>query len=149
VAILNAQQLLNYNRSMDKHNIDGLLGFEYDSFRAQNLNYNSSHELIPGFISYVNFVGRYNGGTFSTPGGGEDIRSMVSYFGRVNYNYNDKYFLQGSLRHDGSSKFKLKDKRWGTFWSVGAGWRISAEDFMASTSSWLNELKLRSSYGVI
>src|SRR5690606_20301692 len=49
VAILNAQQLLNYNRSMDKHNIDGLLGFEYDSFRAQNLNYNSSHELIPGF----------------------------------------------------------------------------------------------------
>ena len=149
VMILNAQQLLNYNKSVGDHTIEGLLGFEYDSFRSQTLNYNSSHELIPGFITFVNFVGRYNGGTFSTPGGSEDIRRMISYFGRANYSYKDRYFLQGSLRHDGSSKFKLKDKRWGTFWSVGAGWRISQEDFMKNTSDWLNELKLRSSYGVI
>lgn len=149
VMILNAQQLLNYNNKFGDHFVEGLLGFEYDSFRSQTLNYNSSHELIPEFITYANFVGRYNGGTFSAPGGGEDIRRMVSYFARGNYNYKDKYFLQASLRRDGSSKFKLKDRRWGTFWSVGAGWRISQEDFMKGTSSWLDELKLRSSYGVI
>ena len=149
VMIMNAQQLLNYNKTFGDHVVEGLLGFEYDSFRSQSLNYNSSHELIPGFSTFANFVGRYNGGTFSAPGGGEDIRRMVSYFGRGNYSYKDRYFLQGSLRHDGSSKFKLVDKRWGTFWSVGAGWRISQEEFMQSASSWLNELKLRSSYGVI
>lgn len=149
VMILNAQQLLNYNNQFGDHTIEGLLGFEYDSYHSQTLNYNSSNELIPEFITFANFVGRYNGGTFASPGGGEDIRRMASYFGRANYNYKDKYFLQASLRRDGSSKFKLKDKRWGTFWSVGAGWRISQEEFMKGTSSWLNELKVRSSYGVI
>jgi len=149
VMIMNAQQLLNYNQTFGQHVVEGLLGFEYDSFHSQNLNYNSSNELIPEFITYANFVGRYNGGTFSNPGGGEDRRRMISYFARGNYSYMDRYFLQASLRHDGSSKFKLKDRRWGTFWSVGAGWRISQEEFMSNTSDWLNELKLRSSYGVI
>src|SRR5690606_18044631 len=83
------------------------------------------------------------------PGGGIDKRRMESYFARGNYNYADKYFAQFSVRRDGSSKFKLKDKRWGTFWSVGGGWRISGEDFMASASNWLDDLKVRASYGII
>ncbi len=149
VTILNAQQLLNYNKTFSDHSIEALAGYEYDSFQSQNLNYNSSYELIPGFINYVNFVGRYNGGTFSNPGGSEDKRRMMSYFARVNYNYKDRYFLQGSIRRDGSSKFKLPENRWGTFWSLGGGWRISQESFMQESSSWLNELKLRASYGVI
>lgn len=149
VMIMNAQQLLNYNKTFADHTIEALAGYEYDSFHAQNLNYNSSYELVPGFMSYVNFVGRYNGGTFSNPGGGEDKRRMISYFARANYNFKDKYFVQGSIRRDGSSKFKLPENRWGTFWSVGGGWRISQEEFMKDASSWLNELKLRASYGVI
>src|SRR5690606_26130206 len=76
VMILNAQQLLNYNKSFGDHTIEGLVGYEYDSFRSQTLNFNSSHELIPGFATFVNFVGRYNGGggAIATPGGSEDIR---------------------------------------------------------------------------
>lgn len=149
VAILNAQQLLNYNKTVGLHTIEGLLGHEYDSFKSEGLNYRSSYELIPDFISYANFVGRYDGGTFSNPGGSIDIRNMESYFARGNYNYDNKYFLQGSVRRDGSSKFKLPENRWGTFWSVGAGWRISSEKFMKSSSDWLNDLKVRASYGII
>lgn len=149
VASLNTQQLLNYNKTVGLHSIEGLLGHEYDSFKVEGLNYRSSYELIPNFLSYANFVGRYDGGTFSNPGGSIDRRTMESYFVRANYNYDNKYFFQGSVRHDGSSKFKLVENRWGTFWSVGAGWRISSEDFMKNTSSWLDDLKLRASYGII
>ena len=147
--ILNLQQLLNYSKTIGLHNIEALLGHEYDSFKNEQLNYRSSYALIDDFASYINFVGRYDGGTFPNPGGGEDKRTMESYFSRVNYNYNDRYFFQGSVRRDGSSKFKLKDKRWGTFWSVGGGWRIDSEQFMENSKSWLDLLKIRGSYGVI
>lgn len=72
--------------------------------------------------------------------------SMRSYFGRINLNWDDKYILEANLRADGSSKFAA-DRRWGYFPSVSAGWRITQESFMNGTSSWLNLLKLRASYG--
>lgn len=149
VTIMNTQQLLNYNKTVGSHSIESLLGHEYDSYQFEGLNYRSSYELIENFPAYANFVGRYDGGTFADPGGGINKRTMESYFARVNYNYADKYFAQASVRRDGSSKFKLKDKRWGTFWSVGGGWRINGEEFMANTSHWLDELKVRASYGII
>ena len=61
----------------------------------------------------------------------------------------DKYYLSASVRRDGSSKFKYSENRWGTFWSIGAGWRISSEGFMEATKSWLDNFKVRASYGVI
>lgn len=72
--------------------------------------------------------------------------AMRSYFGRINLNWDNKYLLEANLRADGSSKF-APDKRWGYFPSVSAGWRISEENFMREASSWLNQLKLRASYG--
>ncbi len=72
--------------------------------------------------------------------------AMRSYFGRINLNWDDKYLLEANLRADGSSRF-APDKRWGYFPSVSAGWRISEEAFMRESSSWLNHLKLRASYG--
>ena len=147
--VLNTQQLLNYNKEIDLHHVDVMLGHEFNKYNRDNLNYNSAYSLIPDFLGYVNFVGRYTGGTFSTPGGGYSVNAMESYFGRANYIYNDKYYGELSLRRDGSSKFKYKENRWGTFWSVGAGWRISQEEFMQGTSHWLNNMKLRGSYGVI
>lgn len=149
VTIMNAQQLLNYNTSFDKHSLEALAGHEYDSYKSEGLNYRSSYELIPDFLSYSNFVGRYDGGTFSNPGGAIDVRRLESFFARGNYNYDNRYFLQGSIRRDGSSKFKLPENRWGTFWSVGGAWRVSSEKFMESTKSWLQDLKLRASYGII
>ena len=72
--------------------------------------------------------------------------AMRSYFGRINLNWDDKYLLEANLRVDGSSKF-APDRRWGYFPSVSAGWPISEERFMNATSSWLNQLKIRASYG--
>ena len=71
---------------------------------------------------------------------------MISYIGRVNYEYANKYLLSGSIRRDGSSKF-APGKKWGTFPSVSAGWRISEESFLKDLQA-ISELKLRASYGV-
>lgn len=73
--------------------------------------------------------------------------SMVSFFGRVNYSLMDRYLFQASLRTDGSSVL-AKGKKWGAFPSVSAGWRMSEEAFMAGTRSWLDNLKLRLSWGL-
>ena len=72
--------------------------------------------------------------------------AMHSYFGRINLNWDDKYLLEANFRADGSSRFSPKN-RWGYFPSVSAGWRISEEKFMAPSSLWLDQLKIRASYG--
>ncbi|MDE5923097.1 MAG: SusC/RagA family TonB-linked outer membrane protein, partial [Muribaculum sp.] len=72
--------------------------------------------------------------------------AMRSYFGRINLSWDDKYMLEANFRADGSSKF-APGHRWGYFPSVSAGWRISEESFMKATRSWLDNLKLRASYG--
>lgn len=72
--------------------------------------------------------------------------AMRSYFGRVNLNWDNKYLLEANIRADGSSKF-APEHRWGYFPSVSAGWRISEERFMNATASWLDNLKIRASYG--
>lgn len=149
VTILNTQQLLNYVKDIDKHHFDAMAGHEFNTYHLENINFKSAYELIPNFVSDVNFVGRYVGGTFSSPSTGEVKRAMESYFGRARYIYDNKYYAEASLRRDGSSKFKNEDDRWGTFWSLGGGWRISSESFMESTAHWLNNLKVRASYGVI
>ena len=73
--------------------------------------------------------------------------SMVSFFGVADYNYDNKYFFQGSVRADGSSLFGSENK-WGVFWSVGGSWNITKENWMASTKDWLSLAKIRASYGV-
>jgi TonB-linked SusC/RagA family outer membrane protein len=147
----NTQQLLNYSHDFDKHHVDALAGHEYNQYTNEYMKYTSSYELVSGYIAYANFVGRYNpGGTrFSGPGGDMSKLAMESYLGRANYIYDGKYYASASLRRDGSSKFKYAEDRWGTFWSIGGGWRISSEEFMQPTASWLNNLKVRASYGVI
>ena len=74
----------------------------------------------------------------------EEVRN--SYFGMLSYNYKERYFLDASIRRDGSSLF-AKDNRWGTFGAVAAMWNITNESFMESSKSWLNDLQLRVSYG--
>jgi len=81
----------------------------------------------------------------STNGNGGDIFSRNSYLGRLNYAFDNKYLLTATLRRDGSSKIS-PDERWGTFPSVGLGWRISEESFMQDVQ-WLDNLKLRTSWG--
>ena len=75
----------------------------------------------------------------------ESKNTLMSYFGRVNYSYKDRYLLSASIRRDGSSRFG-KDTKWGVFPSASVGWRISDEDFMANID-WLSSLKARVSWG--
>lgn len=147
-ASMTTQQIVNYNQDIAEHHIDAMAGHEYYQYDYDLIRYGSAYSLIHDFTGYVNFLGTQTYSTFgSTVGGNINKYTMESYFGRANYIYNDKYYLSASIRRDGSSKFK-KD-RWGTFWSVGGGWRISAEPWMEGTSDWLDNLKVRASYGVI
>lgn len=148
--VFNTQQLINYNQDMGKHHVDALIGHEYYQYDYEELNLASAHSLINDFQGYVNFLGTASYSTFGQgAGGGLQKLRMESYFARANYIYDNKYYLSASLRRDGSSKFKKLENRWGTFWSVGGGWRISAEPWMEGTSTWLDNLKVRASYGVI
>lgn len=149
--VIDAQQLLNWNKDFGKNSVTAMAGHEYYQMWNQSLAYTSAYSLINDFTGSGNFTSRYNTGRapFGSPGAGGDRVAMESYFGRVGYNYAGKYFFDGSVRRDGSSKFRYNDERWGTFWSAGLGWDLAAESFMQSASTWLNDLKLRASYGVI
>ena len=76
--------------------------------------------------------------------------ALLSFFGRINYSFKDRYLLEANLRYDGSSRF-ADGHRWGLFPSVSAGWRVSEEDFWknSSLSNVFDNLKLRASYGVL
>jgi TonB-linked SusC/RagA family outer membrane protein len=148
--IINTQQILTYNQDFDKHHVDAMLGHEYEDLNRDDLNFGTGYELIPGYAIAGNFIGRYvnaGGENSTTPGFSTNIYRTESYLSRFNYNYDSKYYLSGSLRRDAASKF-TKDNRWGTFWSVGAGWRFSEESFLKEMKTWLDNAKLRASYGV-
>ena len=145
---VNMQQTLNWNHDYGKHHVDALIGHEYNWWKNQTLNYKAAYSLIDNFDSFTNFLWHNAGGTFSSIGGGEDREALEGYFLRANYNYANKYYVTGSVRFDGSSKFRNVSDRWGTFWSIGGAWRISAEPW-AADATWLTDLKLRADYGVI
>lgn len=74
--------------------------------------------------------------------------AMISWFARINYDFADKYLLEANIRADASSRF-AKGNRWGYFPSFSGAWRISEENFMASTRNWLSNLKIRASWGIM
>ena len=133
---------LSYAKTIaEVHNLDGLLGYEIDDQYRDYLSGYATNFATPDKNDISN-------GKKTESVGGSDTRTrMVSYIGRVNYNYDNKYFLGGSYRVDGSSRLQ-RSHRWGSFWSVSGAWRIIEEDFMKPTSDWLTDLKLRASYGV-
>lgn len=134
-------QLLNYTKSFDKHNLKVLVAHESLEMRY-NYFYGARTEMIAdGNTELINFV------TATDVYSYEDNSNDESYFGRVNYDYDGKYFLSASYRQDGTSKF-ASDKRWGDFYSVGAAWRLDKESFIED-KDWIDMLKLRASYGEI
>ena len=131
-----------------KHNFDILVGTEYGESRPDfgfSLNATSSNSVFGDMThAYMTYMKNNNAAAVTgTPC--DDSRSM-SYFGRVNYNFDEKYMLSAIMRADGNSKF-APGKRWGYFPSVSAGWVISNEKFMEKTASWLDFLKLRAGWG--
>lgn len=137
---LTANEVLSWNKSFGGHDIRALIGHENYRWDAQNLSANMSGFVFPGQTELDNGTG-----IFGPPSSYLDKHRIESYFGSVNYTLNNKYLVSGSYRTDGSSRFK-DDVRWGNFYSAGLGWRISQEDFM-KTIPWINEMKLKGSYG--
>ncbi|MCX2493859.1 TonB-dependent receptor [Pedobacter sp. PF22-3] len=152
IDILNKSQVLegyfNYDKTFGKHSLKLLGGYSWQedrtndgfgvrtqNFSNDNLSYNNLFLSNPSLLSQIAF----NDAPIST------LR-LISYYGRVQYNYNEKYLFQASLRDDGSSAFG-KNNRWGLFPAVSAGWRIIGEDFM-KTVPVISDLKLRAGYGV-
>lgn len=124
----------------DKHNLNVMIGSS-----AQNNVYNNMSASVQGFLSDKNSQ-LSNGLNSPTVGGGKSEWSLLSFMGRVNYNYDDKYLLTLTMRRDGSSRFS-KDNRWGTFPSVAAAWRLSDEAFYKK-NKWVNDIKVRAGFGV-
>ncbi|MFA7116742.1 MAG: TonB-dependent receptor [Bacteroidales bacterium] len=136
---VNMQQLLTYNHSFGKHSLDVLVGHETNSHNFRYIQGVKENFLIPDNPELDNAARILGVSSYSS---NTALQSIIS---RVQYNYDYKYFLTGSYRRDASSKF-AKDVRWGDFWSVGASWRLEQEEFMKGIS-WINNLKLKASYG--
>ncbi len=135
--------LLNFNKSFDDtHNFDGVLGFSMQ----QNTNddiYGKAYD----YVSEADLMHVLNAGTNpvdSRTSGGKSQLSLMSYFGRVNYNFREKYMFSVNFRADGSSRF-LGDNKWGFFPSVSGAWRVNQEEFFAVES--ISNLKLRVNWG--
>lgn len=130
---------LTYSHQFGKHGVDVLLGQEAVKQRYENIYTMGTKFPFDGIIELAAAATPVSSNSSITE------KRISSLFSRANYNYDEKYFLTASLRRDGSSIFG-EDKRYGTFWTVGGGWRIGREDFLSS-ASWVDELKLKASYG--
>ncbi|GHB65880.1 SusC/RagA family TonB-linked outer membrane protein [Persicitalea jodogahamensis] len=139
IASYNLNQLLNYDKSFGNHTVGVLVGHENFQVTDNNLTGSRANQILDGNVELINFTNttnlnsRYN------------IRRVEGYFSRVNYDYNEKYFVSASVRRDGSSKF-FRDTRWGTFYSISGAWRLDQESFIKAIPT-INLLKIRSSYG--
>jgi TonB-dependent starch-binding outer membrane protein SusC len=136
----NFYQTLNWGRNFaEQHTFNLLLGFSMESFNNSNFN-----GYIEGFLG--NELTELNAGTINKDVGGSSSESkLMSYFGRTNYNFDDRYLLEFSFRYDGSSRF-AEGNRWGFFPSFSAAWNIHRETFMENITGIYN-LKLRGSWG--
>lgn len=130
----------NYDKAFGKHAINLLAGYEHYNYKESEV-YGANDHLFDPFMSELNnALGKAQMSARSY------TNHMVrdGYFFRGDYNYNDIYFAEASLRRDGSSIF-APGHRWGTFWSASAGWTISKEEWF--NAKWVNLLKLKVSYG--
>ncbi len=135
----NTQQLLNYSRDFGLHTIGVLLGHEYYNNKYYFLGGSKSHMFSQSNKELDGAVVDGQGATsYQTEYNNE------GYFSRVQYDYADRYFVSGSFRRDASSRFH-PDHRWGNFWSAGAAWIISKENWFSAP--WVDDLKFKASIG--
>ena len=135
------QQQLRWAHQFGQHSVSALIGHE---------NYSNNYDYMYGYKTSEVFPGVNNLNNFTSI---TDLYNYAnnyrteSFLSRVRYNYMDKYNVEASFRRDGSSRFS-SDARWGNFWSIGANWMISKEEFMQNIT-WVNSLKLRADFGQV
>lgn len=139
------EHYLTYDFSLGRHNFNWLAGFSYQKFKATATYWGVRNFLAQGAGIPPEINPGYSGDVFVPQPGTDQENELQSYFGRVNYNFDKKYFLTASLRADGSTRFGDNNK-YGYFPSVAVGWSISNENFLKGNSI-INELKLRASWG--
>ena len=132
-------QLLNYGRQFGNHNFDFLLGHESYKMLFNGLSSTRVTFPIPG-ITEIGIAT-----TTTDAASYQDEYTVEGYFTRLSYDYDNRYYLSGSYRRDGTSRF-FEDSRWGDFFSIGASWRVTQEAFMQGID-WLDNLRLKASYG--
>ena len=133
-------QLLSWDHKWGEHHIDAMAGHEFYGMKLFYLNGERTGFPFGGYDE----LGM--GSTISEAYSTSEEYYIDSWLSRLNYDLDDKYYLSASFRLDGSSRFE-KSHRWGAFWSIGASWRISKEEFMKDIS-WIDNLTLKASYGV-
>ena len=143
-----AESFFNYEKSFGEHTIRLLGGYSWEEDKLGQ-GFGVTTQNFPNDRLGANnlAVSSPPANTVSFVNSNIGVLRLISYYARVNYQLGEKYLFQASIRDDGSSAFG-SNHRWGYFPAVSAGWRISKEDFMASTSRWLDDLKLRVGYGV-
>ena len=142
------ENTLSYTFNIEKHNFDVLVG---QSFKKSGFGMGEYLEATANDLLFSDWDRAYISNSMasqptSAKGYPTGDNALASFFGRINYNFNEKYMASVILRTDGSSNF-ARGKRWGTFPSVSAGWVVSNEDFMESTHDWMDFLKIRASWG--
>ncbi len=135
------ENTISYHQIFNEvHSVSGVVGFSYNYNKLNNYGLSSKDGFNSSVVTTLNAANAISGSTTETK------NILLSYFGRLQYAYNDKYLFSGSIRRDGSSRFGANTK-WGWFPSLSVGWRISQESFMEGISGVLSNLKLRASWG--
>jgi TonB-linked SusC/RagA family outer membrane protein len=145
--VYNFDWTANYSHAFDRHSFALLGGYSYAYFNNRSFNANAGN--FPTNLFQYNNLGSgldFQRDPTGRVGSGQDDSKLIAFFGRLSYNYGNKYYVTGSLRREGSSKFGPSNK-WGYFPGASVAWRLTQENFM-SNIKWLNELKLRADYGV-
>ena len=142
------ENVLTYDKTISQHTFNVVLGQSAERNTGRRL-YGMAKDLIAymGDKANIDFTTSLpNNGNRNTEGGLTDPHSLASYFGRLSYNFAERYMLQLTVRRDGSSRFGENNK-WGTFPSVSLGWNLTNESFMEKRPDWLTSTKIRLSWG--
>ena len=141
--------VLSYDYTIGDHSLSALVGTEAYRNRGSWLSVSNSDLVISDLEhAYIDNTTNSDFTLLSFGGAPNDEAMLLSYFGRLSYNYQEKYMLNATFRRDGSSKFS-ENNRWGNFPSVSVGWVASNESFFESSQNWLDFLKVRASWGQV
>ena len=143
------ENTLSYSLKKNYHAFDAVIGQSMEKWGiGENVSATNANSLFPGLFdyAYLSNTQGINSSLTTVSGAPQTAGRLASFFGRVNYNYNEKYMFSATLRADGSGNF-ARGNRWGVFPSFSAGWVITNESFMESVQNWMDFLKIRASWG--
>lgn len=143
----NVNAYTDYENTISGHYFKVMAGMQMEMYHVNSTYAKKEGLIVPEIPSIDTTNGLFNGEKVSpVVGGGSGSWRTLGFFGRINYNYLERYLFEANLRYDGSSRFAA-DKRWGLFPSVSLGWNIAKENWFRPAAAYVNTLKLRLSYG--